>query len=145
MAANATSFQPGNVAALKHGGRSRRVRESVRKELAQELRDLVVTTYPHLESHALLLDLLVDALADVRQLRDYINQQGGPVSPRGHLYKPLDMLRARERDVRQLATDLLISPRAVAQLGQAAGLREPSFAAQLAAKRAQLVLEGKAV
>jgi hypothetical protein len=97
----------------------------VRKELAQELRDLVLAGYPHLASHGILLDLLVDALADVRQLRDYINAQGGPVSPRGHLYRPLDMLRARERDLLAVADRLLIPPREVARLGEAAGLTTP--------------------
>lgn len=143
MARNQTSFTEGNLAAAKHGLRSPRLRAEHRKALAQDIRDQVLARWPHLSDQEPLVSMLVDALTDVRQARDWLNAQGGPLSAGGRPYKAVELLRARERDARDLADRLLISPREMARLGQAAGLREPSFAAQLAARRAEMVLEGK--
>ena len=139
MAANRTSFTPGNLAAAKHGLRSQRLRAEHRKELAQGIRDQVLARWPHLADQEPLLSMLVDSLTDVRQARDWLDAQGGPLSAGGRPYKAVDLLRARERDARDLADRLLISPREMARLGTAAGLNNGrSLAAQLAGHRAAL-------
>jgi hypothetical protein len=125
MTRNASSFQPGNTAALKHGGRSPRVRAQMRAELSQGIRDQILTRWPHLADQGPLLDLLVDCLSDVRQLRDYVDAHGGPVGERGRLLKPMEMLRAREHDALAIADRLLLAPREVARLGPAFGIRTP--------------------
>jgi hypothetical protein len=125
MAANETSFQPGNRAAATHGLRSPRLRVEKRKALTQEIRDQVVGRWPHVADHEPLLSMLVDALTDVRQARDWLDLQGGPLSAGGRPYKAVDLLRARERDARDLSDRLLISPREIARLGEAAGIKTP--------------------
>ena len=142
MARSSTSFAPGNLAAVTHGARSPRVREGMRKELAVSIREHVQQLLPELTaSDSLLLDLLVDTLTDVRQLRDYVNAQGGPVSPRGHLYKPLEMLRSRERDAVQLLDRLGVGPKARTMVFNGAVNGNNSLAVQLARARAEMVLE----
>jgi len=127
------TFKPGNRAAATHGARSPRLRAEARQRLGQQLRDVVLAAHPELANaeNGLVLDLLVDTLADVRQLRDWIDAQGGPVSTTGRLYKVLAMLRSRERDVIGLFAIAGIGPRNRA--GLMAGL------GTLAAGRRQLV------
>jgi len=122
LARSSTSFAPGNQAALKHGFRSSVVRAQRRRELAQELRDLVLGRWPHLVEQGPILDLLIEGLADCRQLRDYMNGMGGPVSVKGKVYGAMEMLRHREHDVLAVARDLLLPLRELARLGPAAGL-----------------------
>jgi hypothetical protein len=73
--------------------------------------------------------MLVDCLADVRQLRDYIDAQGGPVSETGRTYKPLEMLRARERDASGFLRELGVGPKARAGLVATLGNRRTGVAA----------------
>jgi hypothetical protein len=122
VTAKDTRFQPGNRAAVTHGARSQRVRAEKRRELAQTIRDQVLTQWAHLAAQGPLLDLLVDCLADVAQLRAYVDEHGGPVGGRGRLLKPMELLRAREHDVLALCDRLLLAPRELARLGPAAGL-----------------------
>jgi hypothetical protein len=127
MAANRTSFQPGNRASATHGLRSPRLRAEKRKALAQEIRDQVVARWPHLVGQEPLVSILIDSLCDVRQARDWLDAQGGPISAGGRPYKALDVVRARERDARDLADRLLVSPREIARLGDTAGLSVPAW------------------
>ncbi len=119
---NRGQFRPGNLAAVTHGLRSTRVRARRRKALSGEIRAEVLGRWPHLEQQGPLLELLLEGLADVRQLRDYVNAQGGPVSVKGHVYEAMHMLRAREHDVVAVADRLLLPLREMARLGPAAGL-----------------------
>jgi hypothetical protein len=86
--------------------------------------------------------MLVDALADVRQARDWLDAQGGPLSAGGRPYKAVELLRARERDARDLADRLLISPREMARLGDAAGLKPRDNAVRAAQERLRDRLSG---
>ncbi len=122
---NRTSFKPGNRSAATHGLRSPRIRAEYRRELAQTVRDQVVTRWPHLGDMEPLVSLLVDALADVRQARDWLDAQGGPLSAGGRPYKALGVVRSREKDARDLAGMLLIAPRDMARLGAGFGLTTP--------------------
>lgn len=120
-----TTFKPGNTAAVKHGGRSPRIRAEKRRELVQAIRDQVLGRWPHLAAQGAMLDLLVDCLCDVRQIRDYVDEHGGPIGGRGRLLRPMEMLRAREHDFLALADRLLLPPRELARLGVRAGLADP--------------------
>lgn len=122
MARSSTSFRAGNLAAAKHGLRSARLRAEKRKALAQEIRDQVVIRWPHLCDQEPLVSMLIDCLCDVRQARDWLDAQGGPISAGGRPYKALEVVRARERDARDLADRLLVSPREVARLGDVSTL-----------------------
>ncbi len=143
MARSSTSFGPGNTAAVTHGARSQRLRESVRKDLAQNLREHVRELLPDLAAaDALLVDLLVDCLTDVRQLRDYVNAAGGPISPRGQLRKAMETLRAREHDTVALLDRLGVGPRARSQLTKGLGVPSPRLAQAQAGHRELLSLYG---
>jgi hypothetical protein len=72
-----------------------------------------------------LLSLLIDALTDIRQARDWLDAQGGPISAGGRPYKALEVVRTRERDARDLCGLLLIAPRDMARLGAGFGLVTP--------------------
>jgi len=115
-------FQPGNTAALKHGGRSQQMRQRTRQEDSETLRSQLVERWTHLAGQGFLFDLLIDALCDVLHLRRVIDGHGGPVSPRGHVYRAMEEKRAREHDVFAYASALLIPPRDLAKLGKAAGI-----------------------
>ena len=143
MARSSTSFQPGNAAALRHGGRSPRERERVRRELLQEMRRVVVAEIPEERQVAgtvLLIDLAAVAACDVRQLHEYVHTQGGLISPRGQIRKAAEMMRAREHDLLGYFDRLGLGPRAAAQLvgTLAAG---HGLAAQLAARQRLRALE----
>ena len=131
-------FQPGNQAALKHGLRSREVRQRVRQELLQAQHDLIRERLPQLLLlDAFLVDLLADSLADLAQIRAYVNEQGGPISSRGQLRKVMAMYSARMHDSVQLLDRLGVGPRArVVLLGT---ISTPnSLAQQLASRRLEL-------
>lgn len=115
-------FQPGNTAALKHGGRSQQMRQRTRQEDGETLRGQLVERWAHLADQGFMFDLLVDALSDVLHLRRVIDGHGGPVSPRGHVYRAMEEKRAREHDAFAYASALLIPPRDLAKLGKAAGI-----------------------
>lgn len=141
MGRNRTSFAPGNLAALRHGSRSARVRETRRRELLDEMRGLIMRALgDDIDAGTLLrVDLAAVQAADVRQLHDYVNGQGGPVSTKGNVYKAVEVMRARERDLAHSLTELGIGPRARAQIvGSLGGLRKAGPAHQLAAKRLEL-------
>jgi len=139
MAASSTSFKPGNTAAVKHGLRSQRIRAENRQALLQEQHDLIRGRLPDLTaSDAFLVDLLADALADVVQIRTYINDMGGPISPRGQLRKPTQMYRERTHDAISLLDRLGVGPKARAAIFGSTGPSNNgrSLAAQLADYRA---------
>jgi hypothetical protein len=117
-----TSFQPGNTASVTHGGRSPRLRQEARRNLVQEYRDQVLSVLPELSpADYFLVDLLTHALADVRQLDDWIEKVGGPVDARGRVMKAMEMRRAREHDVFACLDRLGVGPRARAILIKASG------------------------
>jgi hypothetical protein len=120
-----TTFKAGNRAAATHGLRSKRIRTEQRQGLFQVIRDQVVTRWPHLGDQEPLLSLLIDALADIRQARDWLNVMGGPISAGGRPYRALEVVRTRERDARDLCGLLLIAPRDMAKLGAGFGLTTP--------------------
>jgi len=115
-------FQPGNLAALKNGARSQQMRQRTRQEDGARIRGQLIERWPHLEQQDFMFDLLVDALCDVLHLRRVIDEHGGPVSPRGHVYRAMEEKRAREHDAFAYASALVIPPRDLAKLGKAAGI-----------------------
>ncbi len=145
MARSSTSFRPGNLAALKHGARSRHVRAERRQALLQEQHDYIRERLPELlPADDFLVALLADALADVVQIRTWINDQGGPISPRGQPRKAVEMYRARTHDAVGLLDRLGVGPKAratiIGSLGPATG---NGLAAQLAARQHARALEGR--
>jgi len=87
MARSSTSFGPGNLAAARHGLQSAAVTGSARARVRAEIRDVIREALPYLTpADAPLLDLAVDVISDLRQLREYIDTQGGLVDLKG---KPL--------------------------------------------------------
>jgi hypothetical protein len=134
--------QPGNLNALKHGGRSLQCRQEARQKVRLEMHALILAALPDQEPPAgdlFLVDLLETAFADVRQMRDFIDAKGGPVSADGRPYKAMEMLNTRERRALELMDRLGFGPRSRAQimasLGAAAG---NGLASQLAAHRRAL-------
>jgi hypothetical protein len=69
----------------------------------------------------------------VRQLHEYVNAQGGLISPRGQLRKCAEMMRAREHDLLGYFDRLGFGPRAAAQLVGALVAGNGGLASQLAA------------
>jgi hypothetical protein len=137
MAANATSFQRGNLAALKYGTRSALVRETTRKALLEEMRELVDRALGESRpADDLLRDLLADALADVRMLRDYLTRMGGPISPKGKVYNAVHVRRVREHDAVALMRELGVGPKARSTILGGAAQTE-GLATQLARARLQ--------
>lgn len=133
-------FTAGNTAAMTHGARSARVRKEVRDRIRQEVRDLVLAALPDRTAGDLLVvDLLVSAMADVRQLTDWIDGMGGPVTRDGKPYKAMELLSARESRAMQLMDRLGFGPRARAQimstLGQAGAAMRQAAAATSAQER----------
>jgi hypothetical protein len=129
-------FQPGNTAALKHGGRSQRERERVRRELVAELHAVLIAEIPEVDrprGTVHLVDLAAVAAADVRQLHEYVHAQGGLISSRGQLRKCADMMRAREHDLLGYFDRLGFGPRAAAQLVGALVAGNGGLASRLAA------------
>ncbi len=129
-------FEPGNTAALKHGARSPRERERIRRELVAELHELLLAEIPEdgrPRGTVHLIDLAAVAAADVRQLHEYVNAQCGLISPRGQLRKCAEMMRAREADLLKLFDRLGFGPRAAAQLVGALVAGNGGLASQLAA------------
>jgi hypothetical protein len=85
---------------------------------------------------SLIVALLVDCLVDVRQLRDYLNSKGGVIDGRNSLKeKPLLMLRAREKDAREMLSALGVGRRARALILRGQPAQTHSLAAQLARYR----------
>lgn len=110
-------FAPGNQVNTTHGGRSDIARKAMRLRLRQDVRDLVTVALPELQpGDAFLVDLLVSALADVRQITDWLDERGGPMSEQGRPYKAVEMLTTRERRAMELLDRLGIGPRARGQL-----------------------------
>jgi hypothetical protein len=143
MTANSGQFQKGNTLRLTHGGRSRQVRQSYRKDLTVSMREHVLATLPELSpADMMLVDLLVVALVDVRQLDEWIDKQGGPVSVQGQTYKCMDMRRSRERDALTILRELGVGPKARAGLVATLGNRRTGLATQLAQERARLEAAG---
>lgn len=106
-------FQAGNTARLTHGGRSLRSRREARKKLTAEMRELILKALPDLEpADFFLVDLLETALADVRQLREWIDSHGGPTSRGRWPSKPMDMLAGRERFALLVLDRLGVGPKA---------------------------------
>lgn len=140
MARSSTSFGPGNQAALKHGARSQRVRAETRERLRAELRQVIQAALPDLhDADALLVDLLEDALADLRQIREYVDAMGGPISSRGQLRKCMEMYRGRLHDAVTLLDRLGVGPKARAQIvGGLGGQRVNGLATQLHAERLRI-------
>src|SRR5258708_1389215 len=127
-------FEPGNMAALKHGHRSQRERERVRRELGAELHGVLCAEIPEdsrPRGTVRLIDLAAVAAADVRQLHEYVNAQGGLISPRGQLRKCAEMMRAREHDLLGYFDRLGFGPRAAAQLVGALVAGNGGLASQL--------------
>ena len=106
--------------------------------LVQEMYELVGALPDLRDSDRPLVEIAAYALADLRQLRDYIDAQGGLVTPQGGLYKVAEMYRNREKDAVKHLTDLGMGPRARALFMSRTVAGNPnSFAAQLAQARAQ--------
>jgi hypothetical protein len=134
-------FEPGNLAALKTGARSQQMRQRTRQEDGERIRSQLLERWPHLEQQGFMFDLLVDALCDVLHLRRVIDDHGGPVSPRGHVYRAMEEKRAREHDAFAYASALVIPPRDLAKLGKAAGIvQNPRQLKAVEAHRALLEL-----
>jgi len=116
-------FGPGNTAALKHGLRSQREREKARRALAEEMREIIAAQLPETlpPGTPQLIDLAAVAAADVRQLHDYVQSQGGLISTRGQLRKCAEMMRAREHDLLSYFDRLGFGPRASAQVAALIG------------------------
>lgn len=137
-------FQPGNLAALKHGARSQQMRQRTRQEDGERIRGQLLERWPHLEEQGFMFDLLVDALCDVLHLRRVIDDHGGPVSPRGHVYRAMEEKRAREHDAFAYSSALLIPPRDLAKLGKAAGLAQTPRQAKAVQAHRELLQLGQA-
>ncbi len=138
MARSSTTFKPGNLAALKHGARSQRERESVRRELLLEMRDVIFAEIPEdgrVRGTVHLVELAAHAATDVRQLHDYVDSQGGVISPRGQLRKCAEMMRDREHDLLAYFDRLGFGPRAAAQLAGVLVTGSGGLASRLAAHR----------
>jgi hypothetical protein len=140
-------FQPGNTASLKHGGRSLRSRREARKKLTADMRGLILKCLPDLEpSDLFLVDLLETALADVRQLRDWIDSHGGPTNRGRWPTKPMDMLQSRERRALEIMDRLGFGPKARQLMllgpGVSGGNRRGNgLASQLARRSTERALE----
>ncbi len=80
MARSSTSFQPGNLAAVKHGSRSPRLvklnRQIVARSLKRQLRQ---------RSEEPLIELAVDATSRFRMIARYLDEAGGLLTPRGRV------------------------------------------------------------
>jgi hypothetical protein len=94
MARSSTSFQPGNTAAKTHGARSQKTGTDTGSIRAQTLEE-----YPQLASQPELLERLVNARGHVQELRCYL-ERVGLLDGRGRPRKALELLRAREKDVK---------------------------------------------
>jgi hypothetical protein len=126
-------FVAGNRAAVKHGGRSHQEREANRRALLASMQELIAGQLPEHErtmpGSSLLVDMAAVQAADVRQLREYVDASGGPISDRGQLRKCMEMLRGRERDLLGTLDRLSFGPRARAQL--MGSVRDTSVSAAL--------------
>jgi len=96
------------------------MRETWRKDVLGEMFSHVDEQYPDLaSSNPILRTILADELADLVQLREYLNRIGGPVGPRGHAYKVADMKRAKARDVKDTIRLIALEQGKVGAQGEA--------------------------
>jgi hypothetical protein len=85
--------------------------------LLQEQHDLIRSRLPQLQPvDGFLIDLLADALADLAQIRAYVNESGGPIRSRGQLRRVMSRYSARLHDSVGLLDRLGVGPRARVQL-----------------------------
>lgn len=133
-------FAPGNRVRMTHGGRSDIARREVREGIRQEMRELVLRALPDpTPGDLLVVDLLISALADVKQLTSWLDGRGGPISEYGRPYKAMEMLTTREGRAMALMDRLGFGPRARAQIvASLGGPKASGLATQLAAKRLEL-------
>jgi hypothetical protein len=140
-------FQPGNRVRVTHGGRSQVERAKVRRELVATMQELIAGQLPEAERSmpgtGLLVDMAAVQAADVRQLRDYVDEQGGPISSRGQLRKCLEMLRGRERDLLGTLDRLGCGARARAAIMGSLGQAGAAMRQALEADAAQARLRAK--
>lgn len=136
-------FEPGNQAALKHGGRSPRCRQEARLKLRAEMRALILAGLPPElpPGDLLLVDVLETAMADVRQLREWIDAHGGPTGPGRWPVKPFEMLHKREGRALELMDRLGFGPRSRSQIMASLGSNGQGLAGMLAGRRAIKSLE----
>lgn len=78
MSRTKTTFQPGNQAALTHGGRSRIAVETHANLVREELTALLSEHLPHVTAaDGPLVDLAVDVTTKLRLLADYFDRTSG--------------------------------------------------------------------
>jgi len=80
MARSSTSFQAGNFSAVRHGTRSPRLvalnRQVVARKLHRQLKE---------RTDAPLVALAIDATTRFQMLADYLDREGGLLTPRGRV------------------------------------------------------------
>lgn len=85
MARSSTSFQPGNLAGLRHGARSARVLQESRDRLRTQTAAWLLELKPDLKEPELTIGSRL--LSDLDQVGAYIDRAGGSISTRGQLRK----------------------------------------------------------
>jgi len=121
MAANSTSFQAGNKAAVRHGLKSGSMTAERRAETRAEIR-VLLDGLPHLEDSDLpLVDLACDVISDLRQVRAYLDSRGGIVNRKGQPQGVAGLYGQLMRQAVAIFDRLGIGPVARAQLVSGSG------------------------
>lgn len=144
MALTRTSFQPGNQAALKHGGRSRIAVQTRAGQVRGELGDLLGEQMPHLTAaDKPLVDLAVDLLTKLRLVSEHLERTSGGslIDGRGRPRAAADLYLRLHGRVLPVLDRLGIGPAARADVLGALGM--PSARQQLVSE-AQKRLQAKA-
>jgi hypothetical protein len=132
-----TSFQPGNQAALKHGGRSEIAARRHSSEVRAEIAAIIAEHLPHKPQDGPLIDITADAISKLRLMQEHYDRSSdgslltgrGSVKAGAHLYVRL------LSEIRMLFRELGIGPSARAEIEGKLGIRNGAVLALAAQQR----------
>ncbi len=141
MARSSTTFEPGNVAAIRHGARSRTAIQKRASEVREELSGLLTEHLPHLgPGDQPLVELAVDVVSKLRLVNEHLDRTSGGslVDMRGRPRSCSALYLALSRQALATFGELGIGPRARATILSGLGLAATARAKRVEDAHARL-------
>ncbi|HKC83629.1 MAG TPA: hypothetical protein VKD46_06500 [bacterium] len=141
MARSSTTFEPGNVAAMRHGARSRSAIQKAASEMRDELAELLTTHLPHVgPADQPLVDLAVDVVTKLRLVNQHLDRTSGGslIDMRGRPRSCSALYLALSRQALATFSELGIGPRSRATILSGLGLAAAARAKRVEEAHARL-------